>query len=320
MKVYLGVDGGGTKTKFALCNENGEILAQSIQSTCHYLQCGLDGVSSVMRKGLDECLKQANLTEGSIASSFVACAGYGDIEEDNPKIEEAVKAVYSHFPCSVGNDTDNALAGALGGKCGINVIAGTGSIALGVNEKGERFRSGGWHHAFGGDEGSAYWLACKLILEFTRQSDGRDEKTELYNYMMRTFDFKNDSDILQRFVVEWEYDRTKIASLATHAYELALLHDPYALNFYHEAAIELADIVLAIYQHLHFTKSVHVSYAGGVFKSEEFLLKPFTEILNKQGLIVCKPLVDPDKGSLILAMQEDHCAITQTIIENLKRD
>lgn len=319
MKVYLGVDGGGTKTKFALCNEKGQILAHSIQSTCHYLQCGLDGVSSVMRKGLDECLKLANVLENDIASAFVACAGYGDIEDDNPKIEKAVKKVYSHFPCIIGNDTDNALAGALGGKCGINVIAGTGSIALGINEKGERFRSGGWHHAFGGDEGSAYWLACKLILEFTRQSDGRDEKTELYDYMMRTFGFKNDSDVLQRFVVEWEFDRTKIAALATHVHELALLNDPFALLFYKEAAIELADIVLAIKNNLHFTSPVHVSYAGGVFKSDDFLLKPFNKILNKHEMILCKPLVDPDKGSLILAMQADQCEISDCIIENLKK-
>lgn len=319
MKYYLGVDGGGTKTKFIICDEHGMLKAQSIQPTCHYLQCGFDGVSRVMKAGLHECLEISALHTKDIISAFIACAGYRDIEKDSPFIEEAVRKAYPTIPHVIGNDMENALAGSLAGACGINVIAGTGSIGLGINEKHEMMKSGGWHHIFGGDEGSAYWIACQLIQHFTKQSDGREPKTILYDTVKEEYQFQDDSDILDTCVVKWGFDRTRIAAMSKSVYTLAKQGDLIAIEIFEKAAKELADIYLAIYRHLPFTSEcVPVSYSGGVFKSGDFVLNPLKEYLScEPKLKLVHPVLSPDAGSIILAMQHYGVDISEEIIQNL---
>jgi N-acetylglucosamine kinase-like BadF-type ATPase len=320
MKYFLGIDGGGTKTKFILCDEKGILHASSIQPTCHYLQCGLDGVSVVFRNGLQECLAIAKVSKEDIRYTFAACAGYGDIEEDNSKIEKAVAIALAPIPCTVGNDTENALAGSLAGQPGINLIAGTGSIGMGIDDRGVSFRSGGWHHAFGGDEGSAFWLASNLLRLFTRQSDNRDKKTILYSYMKEKMNWINDDDMLKECVVKWNFDRTKIASLAKHVYVLAELNDPHAIHLYQRAAEELGDIAKAIYHTLNMKNKTLLSYSGGVFNSKDYIVEPLKEYLKDISIDIIDPILTPDKGGVLLAMKLAGHSINDEIIENLKKD
>ena len=66
------------------------------------------------------------------------------------------------------SDVQIAIEGALDGQDGIVVIAGTGSIALSLKE-GMLQRCGGWGYQLG-DEGSAYWIAKKMLNAFLSRS------------------------------------------------------------------------------------------------------------------------------------------------------
>lgn len=63
------------------------------------------------------------------------------------------------------SDAEAALLGALGGRPGVLVLAGTGSIVLGRDDRGRLARAGGLGPLIG-DEGSAFWLGR----EWLRQS------------------------------------------------------------------------------------------------------------------------------------------------------
>ncbi|MFV0381070.1 MAG: BadF/BadG/BcrA/BcrD ATPase family protein [Breznakia sp.] len=318
MNYYLGVDGGGTKTKFILCDTKGKEIASSLQGTSHYWQCGLNGVKTVMEKGLLDCVQQANIDIGEIVYVFAAVGGYGDIEEDAPKIFEKAQAGLHNLPLSMGNDTENALAGSFAGKPGINLIAGTGSIGLGKNENGDSARSGGWGGDFGGDEGSAFWLGKNLLLLFSRQSDHRDKQTKLYTYLKEQMKWSLDSEVLSECVVEWKFDRTKIAGLAKYVFALAEMGDAPAIKLFHQASQELKEIAIAIKKQLQLPNQTPVSYSGGVFNAKKFVLEPLKLLLEKEGLCLQDPILTPDKGSVILAMQKNKLTITEDIIENLK--
>lgn len=318
MKLYLGVDSGGTKTKFLLVDEQGKKLAQSTQKPSHYLQVGLVGLKQVMQSGLDDCLSQINVHKEDIQHIFVSVAGYSDIEDDNQLIINSVNEVFNPIKTTIGNDVDNAYAGALSTQAGIVVIAGTGSIGLGKDSKGNIYRCGGWHHSFGGDEGSAFWIGSKLILEFTCQSDGRSEKTQLYEYMKEKYNFETDSDILQMVIVDWGFDRTKVASLAHDVHKLAILGDVKAIEIYELAAFEISRIIIAIKKKLEFEGKVIASYQGGVFRSGKYVTVPLKEILERQNIELVSPLLSPDEGSALLALKYADIQITQTILDNLK--
>lgn len=317
MNLYLGIDSGGTKTKFILINEKAETISESTQSASHYLQVGLDGLKEVMRKGLEDCLSQAGAQKDDIKHCFASVAGFGDIEKDNAVIEEVMRSLFSPIPITIGNDIENAYAGALASQPGIVVIAGTGSIGLGIDESGNSTRCGGWHHAFGGDEGSAFWIGCKLIQAFTLQSDGREPKTLLYSYLKEKYHFDNDSDILQMTIVDWGFDRTKVASLAQDLYTLASQNDPSALSIYDQAAFELSRIIIAIKEKLEFKKTVSASYQGGVFKSGDFVIDPLKKYLEPHLIHLITPLTSPDMGSALLALKYGGIELTPVILSNL---
>ena len=54
---------------------------------------------------------------------------------------------------------------------GVVVIAGTGSIVVGIDSQGHSQRIGGWNYSFS-DLGSGYWMSCRLLREMTLWLDG----------------------------------------------------------------------------------------------------------------------------------------------------
>jgi glucosamine kinase len=60
------------------------------------------------------------------------------------------------------SDAEGALLGALGGRPGLLVLAGTGSIVLGRDGRGRLVRAGGLGPLLG-DEGSAFWLGREWL-------------------------------------------------------------------------------------------------------------------------------------------------------------
>ncbi len=311
MKYYLGIDGGGTKTTFLLADENGSIISSHTAGTCHYLQCGFDGLTEVLKEGIETI-------DVPVAHAFVGCAGYGDTIADRKPIEDAVKKALGDIPHTVGNDCENALAGGLAGDEGINIIAGTGSMACGYSKEKGTIRAGGWHHAIGSDEGSAYWMGVRLLNEFTRQSDGRDEISPLYKAIKDKLGIDTDDEIITRVVEEWALDRKKIASLAPLVGSLVNEGDPHAEKILFDAANELADLAIAVYRRLGFTEDMPVTCTGGVFRMGETLTALLNEKLRKYNMHYERPLFDPAAGAVILAMLNDGQEINSQIRYNLE--
>ena len=310
MKYYIGVDGGGTKTKFTLAREDGMVIAACTTGTCHYLQCGYDGAAEVIRQGIDAVLKRGGDSERTaiqlqdVAQVFIGCAGYGDVEEDTQRLDDVLACAMS-VPFTAGNDCENAHAGALAGKAGINLIAGTGSMGYGVNEKGETARCGGWHHALGSDEGGGYWMGWRLLKEFMRQSDGRDGKTPLYDAVRETLSLTSDDELITRVVEEWGMDRTKIASLAPLVNTLLMQEDPFAKSIVQDAAAELSDLAGALRRRLGFAGTTPVSGTGSIFKIGAPLLDPLAEKLAESDMVYTPPVYEPDLGAVLLAMKNN---------------
>lgn len=318
-EYILGIDGGGTKTKFIISNINGEIALEFTMPTIHYLQVGLKGLSETLEAGLHKITNSLNINQNQIIGVFCGTPGYGDIVKDSTKIDNIIKEVFKNSSVTIGNDTLNAHAGSLALKPGICVIAGTGSIGIGINEKDEQFISGGWHQAFSGDEGSAHWIAEKYIQEFTMQSDGRSEKTKLYEFMIDKHNFKHPSEALNKFIVEWNYDRTKIASLSKDVYQLAKMNDPASIRIFNEAAYEISRIYSAIYSNLKFKNyPVQASYVGGVFNSGEFILEPLNKYMKNLDIVFHSPIFSPEIGSLLLGFKAANLDISNEVIENIK--
>ena len=217
----------------------------------------------------------------------------------------------------VGNDTENAIAGSLIGQSGIHLIAGTGSIGIGIDLDGNQYRAGGWHHLFGGDEGSGYWIACRLLEHFTKQADGREEKTRLYDLVMQRLSLKKPEEMLSRVIEEWNGSRDRIASLSRIVLEGAEAEDPVCRSIYREAAGELAEIAEAVAGKGNFGNPIPVSWSGGVFHSGGYLLDPLKESLPERFRLMA-PFMGPAGGGVFLAMKADGHELGGDLLEMLR--
>lgn len=317
---YLGVDGGGTKTSFLLIDAAGNALATTTTGTCHVHQVGFDGFENVLRGGIETVCQMANITLSDITFSFLGVPAYGENQAELERMEEHVKQIFpaGNFKC--GNDVEAGWAGSLACKPGINLILGTGAIALGVDSEGNCARSSGWGHICG-DEGSAHWIAKKGIEIFGKIADGRLDKTPLYEIFKNKLNLGLDFDLIYLILNDFKQDRGKVAGLATLVYEAATQDDPYAIEVFREAAHECFLMVKSVCKGLNLQDTVTISYSGSVFNSGELILAPLRDYLFSAGIPfeLAPPVLTPVKGSALYALKlhtgEENL---DTVIANLR--
>ena len=301
--MYLGVDGGGTKTAFALIDDGGNLLADCVRGTCFYLQVGFDGFEKVLRDGIQEVLSLSGRNLSDLNFAFLGLPGYGERLEDEPRILEVVCRTLENGRFRCANDAEAGWAGSLACQAGVNVVAGTGTIGFGRDYAGKSARAGGWGD-FCGDEGSAYWLGKRALSLFSKQADNRLTRTPLYDLMRDRFNLRRDLDLLSLVYDGLKDSRKDIAQLAVILYKAAHLGDPYAIDAYREAAYETSLIVRAIIGQLNFDRQhpTLVSYSGGVFSAEKWVVEPLSSYLSDINIELIRPIFSPVIGAALYAL------------------
>jgi N-acetylglucosamine kinase-like BadF-type ATPase len=208
------------------------------------------------------------------------------------------KEIVSAARLSVTTDAQVALTGATAGEPGIIAIAGTGSIAYGRNAAGKVARAGGWGYAMG-DEGGAYDIVRQALRAMLRHHEGWGSSTALTDTLLAATGARDPNDLLHRFYTP-EYPKSRVASFAPFVDEAARKGDTIAREILKGAAQSLAMYVAAVRRQLfHRGEPSHVSYVGGVFRSD-LLRERFRLIVELEGEAnVHPPKYGPAVGALI---------------------
>ena len=300
--MYLGIDGGGTKTAFALLHADGRLLARHDSGSAYYLEVGLDGVAAMLRQGVAETLALAGVTAGAVRYAFFGLPAYGEDSALTPALDALPGDLLAADRYRCGNDMLCSWAGSLVCADGISIVAGTGSIAYGQYE-GRDARAGGWGELFS-DEGSAYWIAREGLKLFSRMSDGRAEAGPLLDIFRQRLQLEHDLDLCAAVYGRLKAERSPMAQLARLVHEAAVAGDQQALCIFDAAAVELAAIVDAVRRRLQVPAGVAlpVSYTGGVFNSDTLVLGPFAQALDRHGPVkLCRPRYEPVIGAALYA-------------------
>ena len=145
---FVGIDAGGTKTDFLLCDENENQLNRVTLGAGNPNDIGIDACIALLAGGLDTLC--GNCVPNAVFAG-VSGGGYG---ENAARIGEFLKNKYPTAFVDNGTDAINLIyCSASRGNAGA-LICGTGS-ALFLRVNGELLRFGGWGHLFD-TGGSAY--------------------------------------------------------------------------------------------------------------------------------------------------------------------
>lgn len=318
-QVFLGVDGGGTKTAFALLAGDGTVLGTATAGSCYYLGQSIDLVEDVLRTGITTICRAADRTPDEITYAFVALPGYGEVSADVATLDAIPGRVLGHQRYRCDNDMVAGWAGSLGAVDGVNVIAGTGSMTYGEHA-GRRLRVGGWGELFD-DEGSAYWIAIRGLSAFAKMSDGRLPTGPLHQRMRAHLQLASDLDLVDVVLNRWQGDRATIASLARVVTDAATAGDPICTGILRDAGRALSELVKATIAQLDYAADeiVPVSWSGGVFDSADVRVA-FREHLADASVDLRDPLLSPVLGAALYAARLAGTPLGSEVVKSLREE
>jgi N-acetylglucosamine kinase-like BadF-type ATPase len=244
------------------------------------VEIGAEALRAMLAQGIEATLRQGGVAASDLTFAFLGLPAYGEDQAALALLDAAPSGALRAGSYRVGNDMVCGWAGALAGEDGINIVAGTGSIAYGEYQ-GRSARAGGWGELFS-DEGSAYWLAREGLRLFSRMSDGRSARGALYECVRRHFGLHDDLDLCGALYGKSAAQRSQFAQLSKLVAEAASAGDEQAAALFREATHELAEIVDAVRAQLQVPPALElpVSYSGGLFQLRDLLLAPLQAALT----------------------------------------
>ena len=311
---FIGVDSGGTKTSFVLSDENGRIVARHRCGSGGFLSVGREKIAAMLRDGLAELCAAGGISLSDVTFAALGFPGYGETGDSAQILDGICAEIFGEGKFFCECDCYLGWAGSLAMEPGINIIAGTGANCYGVSAAGKAARCSGWGAYC--DEGSCRWIGSRLIQAFTKQADGREPRTALYEMFRAHFGLQEDLYFIGPLNHELGGDGAKTAQLQVLLKEIYDAGDPMAARIYREAAEELWLAISTVAAKLGMGGStLRVSYSGGLFRSGECILGPLGALVQAGGGTLTAPSFEPDLGAVIIAIRHEHPELDLTHFE-----
>ena len=301
MKYLIGIDAGGTKTECAVADLTGNILLTETGKSVNYLIAGADKTSANLFGLIFQCLKKLNINFSEVKQIVIGIAGAGRLKDAEQLERSFIKYSKSEKvkinQVKVVSDALIALEGAFPGKPGCILIAGTGSILFGKDDKGKIQRVGGFGRLIG-DEGSGYSIGRKALQAVSGDLDGRTEKTLLTKKLFDQMKITDSEELITKIYKE-NFD---IASIAPLVISSAEKKDNQAQRILNEEAEELVLHVKSMMKKMNL-KKLNVAFTGGLISNKNFYSTLLTKKIKSSlpNVTISKPRLSPAEGAILMA-------------------
>ncbi len=296
--LFLGIDGGGSTLRVALVNQQLVALCTLTESSANPNLIGHDAAQALIRRSIRDVLGQTNLQPTDIRAAAIGVAGASKTHSRDwlldtlaPDLPETLLVPSS--------DLEIALVGALARRCGILLLAGTGSAVYGISPGGQHMQIGGWGYLLG-DDGSSYWIGRQLLRHLTAVYDSGSsvESEALSRHCLEELGMKQPRELIAWLYRAEEAPAARIASLARVAIDSASAGNTESIQILEQAATLLVAQVAIMRERLCFADAP-VAFAGGLLDKDN----TFSDLLTKELGLVKRPLskYPPVIGAALLA-------------------
>jgi len=314
--LYLGIDGGGTKTTAilgrAIDDDQLKTIGHGTSGPSNPNSVGIPTAIANIQAAIDGALDSAPLPRQKIHALHAGIAGTSDpavaqsiasqlrsrqiadlvfVCDDVGPVIESARLIHLE---QTGNDI----------RCGIALVAGTGSIAFGYLPDGTTIRAGGWGPLLG-DEGSGYAIALSGLRAACRAADGRASPTPMLKSFLDQLRLAEPHQ-LKSWIHHPSTGKHDIAALAPIVFD-HLEHDPTARTIIDHAAGELAALVLPLVHRLDSCKGDWIlALSGGLLVHQLNFRARVLELLQEHHVRPAGSITVPAPalGSLFLALSQ----------------
>lgn len=301
-RIFLGVDGGGTKTHIVLMNENRLVLGEGFSGPSNPLRVGVETAVSNIAFAVNETCEKNRLSINDIAGATLGLAGVRR-DDIRKSVRDRITKTF-HLPeVHVTTDAEIAWYGTTNGAPGLVIIAGTGSVCLGKDAVGKTSIAGGWG-PLAGDEGGGAGISRLALQAVAKAFDGRGQKTALTEQATEYFRVAGPEALIVA-IYSPQVDNLRIAGFAKYVVETALAGDRVAVDIINDAGKELGIAASAVIRNLGLqNETIPVGCVGGIFKAGSLLttsLKQMLRLAAPQAYLT-EPSMSPATAAAIMAI------------------
>lgn len=290
--LYVGIDGGGTKTEFVLFEANGTVHDVVFLEGSNPNDRGIERSIAVLTEGLEKLLR------GKTASGVFAGIGGVSLPAYQKAITEQLTETF-HTKVVADTDAANVLSMGADPENSMAVICGTGSCVF-VRKGKERYRLGGWGYLLD-QAGSAYDVGKDALRLTLAVEDGLEKPCLLADNIKELLGgnvFANIGQIYQK-------GRPYIADLARLVLQSADAGDSRALEILQNNAARLGMLIRTGAQR--YGQPAQVVGAGSFLKSQLF-----RDMVQQQaGLELHMPELPPAYGACVEALRMADVALEE---------
>lgn len=296
MALYLGIDGGGTKTDCVLGDAT-TTLGRFTAGTSKIHRVGKEAATNSLRAAIQGALYAAQRSANEIQHSCVGIAG-----ASQPEVRQWLEATMKELvPGGLTIVGDNVIAheSAFKGGPGVLVIAGTGSIAYGRNERGETARAGGWGPVIS-DEGSGDWIGRAATAACLRALD-TGASTTMMGRILIAWGVTMREDIIR---LVNSFPPPNFAALFPQVLAAADDGDMLARDVLTRAGSELAQLARIVIRRLWpGDMVVKIAGSGGVIRNSSQIRQVLQNAIRSErpNIVWDDSVIDPTLGALYLA-------------------
>jgi len=234
--IYIGVDGGATKTHIRVEDDSGQCLGEACSGPANIQHSVVGSWASIMN-GLAQAISHSGRSMDD--PSLRLQVGMGLAGTELPNAVHAFLATPHPFATLVlRSDAHTACLGAHGGEDGAVIAIGTGTVGYSIQGHNTQ-QVGGWGFPHG-DEGGGAWLGLEALRLTLHWLDGRRGSSPLLEAIFAHFHHN------QSALLSWanQASATEFAQLAPTV--LTAADDPLAAHLLQRAARHIETMATAL--------------------------------------------------------------------------
>ena len=298
-RVYIGVDGGGTKTEFVLFGQDGALRKRLVLEGSNPNVHGIDNSLRVFREGISSLLEK----DMHLAGLHIGCAGF-PTGNYGQTVKAAMQERYPQAKISCTSDIMNIIATGSDSYHCIAAICGTGSVVY-ANDDRKLYRLGGGGYLL--DKlGSGFDLGRDVLRTAFMEEDGVGEKS----LITALTEERLGSTVWEAVPEIYKQGTAFIASFSRVAFDAYRQGDKVAERILREHAGYLAKLIQTAAKKYPCSKTVVLS--GSIFIHNPDFLEMLKENITAD-LQIEVPMNPPVFGACILACESDSAIVERFV-------
>lgn len=329
LEYVIGVDGGGTKTHYALFDLQGNLLnfIEGGPGNHEAYTNGYEGARKELERSIFKLLKPDGMKPKDISYAVFGLAGV-DIKKQQKELSKIIFEIgINDF--KVFNDAFLGVKAGSEKGYGICSINGTGTCCAGIDRNGQWLQVGGTGFTFGDEAGSRY--IGEIVIRKVYDSIFRcGRQTAMKEMLFKELEINEEDELVEAVYEKVYTDKVKITDLSRIAFYAASQADEAALELLRRSGMEMAASVVGTINRLDFSceEEIDVVMAGTVNVKgenpvlvETFKQEVFRQVKGRVRFIILQ--APPVAGAVLWAIEELNRSIDsevrRKVIQNLTR-